>query len=182
MPVKAFAVAKARLAAVLDDGERADLARHMAERVLAAAAPLPAAVVCDDPAVAGWAAAAGARVLWTPGLGLDGAVAAGVAMLAAEGVDRVIVAHADLPQAESLAWLARGPGLTLVPDHRDDGTNVACVPAGAGFRFAYGAGSFLRHAAEGRRLGLAVRVVRDVRLGRDVDLPADLAFLPAPAC
>ena len=100
MPVKAFAVAKARLAAVLDEGERADLARRMAEQVLAAAAPMPAAVVCDDPAVAAWAATAGARVLWTPGLGLDGAVAAGVAALGADGVDRVVVAHADLPQAE----------------------------------------------------------------------------------
>ena len=49
------------------------------------------------------------------------------------------------------------------------------VPTDAGFVFAYGPGSFRRHAAEGRRLGLGVRVVREPRLGWDVDVPDDLA-------
>jgi 2-phospho-L-lactate guanylyltransferase len=104
-------------------------------------------------------------------------VEAGVAWLADAGVARVVVAHADLPLAEDLAALDRGEGVTLVPDRRDDGTNVACVPAGAGFRFAYGPGSFVRHAAEAARLELALHVVRDPRLTFDVDLPADLAGL-----
>ena len=38
-------------------------------------------------------------------------------------------------------------------DRRDDGTNVACVPSGAGFRFSYGPGSFARHCDEAVRLG-----------------------------
>jgi 2-phospho-L-lactate guanylyltransferase len=179
VPVKSFTAAKGRLAAALAPDARARLARSMAERVLAAAAPLPVAVVCDDPEVARWAQARGAAVVWAPGRGLNGAVEDGVAALASRGHRRVIVAHGDLPLATSLAWLATFPGVTLVPDHRDDGTNVACVPAGAGFCFSYGPGSLRRHAAEARRLGLAVRVVRDARLGRDVDLPADLEVLPA---
>ena len=40
---------------------------------------------------------------------------------------------------------------TLVPDRRLDGTNVLAVPTEAGFRFAYGAGSFGRHRAEAQR-------------------------------
>jgi 2-phospho-L-lactate guanylyltransferase len=64
-----------------------------------------------------------------------------------------------------------------VPCHRDDGTNVVSLPAGSPFRFGYGPGSFRRHAAEARRLGLAVRVVRDPELAFDVDLPEDLAAL-----
>jgi len=44
----------------------------------------------------------------------------------------------------------------------------------AGFIFAYGAGSLARHVAEVERLGLALRVERERRLGWDVDLPADL--------
>lgn len=179
VPVKSFAVAKRRLATVLPPVTRARLARSMAERVLAAAAPLPVAVVCDDPEVAAWAAQHGAAVVWAPGLGLNGAVEAGVGALGRQGHRRVIVAHGDLPLATSLAWLAAFPGMTLVPDYRDDGTNVVCVPSDAGFRFAYGPGSFRRHAAKARRLGLAVRVVRDPRLGRDIDLPADLEVLPA---
>jgi len=50
------------------------------------------------------------------------------------------------------------------------------VPATAGFRFAYGPGSFVRHTAEAARLGLSLRVVRDAALGWDVDVPDDLGF------
>ncbi len=178
VPVKGFAEAKVRLAGVLNEVERAALARRMAERVVAAAAPLPVAVVCDDPGVRAWAAALGARVVWRPGRGLNRAVTDGVESLAASGFRRVIVAHADLPLATSLAWVAEFPGVTLVPDRHDDGTNVACVPTGAGFCFAYGSGSFDRHRAEAERLGLPLRVVRDPALGWDVDLPADLDHDP----
>ncbi|MBK9179111.1 MAG: 2-phospho-L-lactate guanylyltransferase [Acidimicrobiales bacterium] len=176
VPVKRFAEAKLRLAPALAPEARARLARDMAAGVIAAAAPLAVTVVCDDDEVATWARGVGAAVLWCPQRGLDAAVADGVAALAASGLARVIVAHADLPLAVGLSWVAAFEGVTLVPDRRDDGTNVACVPAAAGFRFAYGPGSFRRHAAEARRLGLGLRVVRERRLGWDVDLPADLAL------
>ncbi len=182
VPVKAFAAAKLRLAAALEPAARAALARSMADTVLAAAGTLPAFVVCDDPDVARWAAERHAEVLWRPGRGLNGAVTDGVAALGALGYDRVIVAHADLPHARELAWAAWFPGVTLVPDRRDDGTNVASVPAAAGFCFAYGPGSFRRHAAEARRLGLGLRVVRAPRLGWDVDVPDDLVAPPFESC
>lgn len=174
MPVKAFASAKARLAPTMAPHRRAELARVMAARVLAAAAPLPTAVVCDDPDVADWAHQHGAQVLWEPGRGLNEAVAAGVASLADQGAGEVLVAHGDLPLASGLARLAGSGGITLVPDRREDGTNVCGVPAGCGFRFQYGPGSFERHCAEAARLGLAPRVVRELALAWDVDVPADL--------
>ena len=178
VPVKDFTRAKVRLAEHLGAGARAALARDMAGIVLAAAAPLPVSVVCDDVHVRSWAESVGADVIWTPGLGLNGAVQAGVAELASRGVQTVVVAHSDLPLATSLAWVGATEGVTLVPDRRLDGTNVLAVPADAGFRFSYGAGSFEHHRAEGLRLGLPVRIVRDARLGWDVDHPADLV-LPA---
>src|SRR5687767_11462041 len=72
IPVKAFGAAKLRLAPALDAEERIALARSMAGRVVASAAPLPVAVACDDEEVAAWARALGATVVWTPGLGLNG--------------------------------------------------------------------------------------------------------------
>lgn len=180
VPVKAFRLAKQRLAATLDAADRAALARRMAAAVVAAAAPLPVSVVCDDDDVAKWAHSVGATVLWRPGRGLNQAVHDGVTALAEKGYRRVVVAHADLPRAVSLAWVAAFPGLTIVPDRRDDGTNVLSLPTDSGFRFGYGAGSFRRHGAEGRRVGLAVRVVREPALGWDVDLPDDLQGLPLP--
>lgn len=179
VPVKAFGQAKVRLARALAPDARAALARTMAEHVLAACAPLPTAVVCDDAEVAAWARAHGARVVWEPGRGLNRAVQEGVTRLQAAGAHRVIVAHGDLPLAGAIEWVARFPGVTLVPDRFDDGTNVACVPTDAGFGFTYGPGSFRRHGAEARRLGLGLRVVREPLLGYDVDWPADL--LPVEA-
>ena len=64
--------------------------------------------------------------------------------------------------------------MTLVPDRRRDGSNVLAVPTDAGFRFAYGAGSFARHRVEAARLGMALRIVDDHALRWDVDLPTDL--------
>ena len=178
VPVKAFADAKRRLADALDPAERQALAMAMAGTVLAAAGGLRTAVVCDDEEVRAWAEANGAESIWTPGLGLNRAVAAGITHLAHRNVDRVLVAHADLPLAVDLAWLADGDGITLVPDRHLDGTNVACVPAHCGFAFAYGAASFRAHRAEAARLGLTARLVPDPRLGWDVDVPADL-LVPA---
>ena len=66
-----------------------------------------------------------------------------------------------------------------MPCHRDDGTPVLSVPVEVDFEFAYGPGSFRRHAAEARQRGLALRVVRDRSLAFDVDLPDDLSMLKA---
>ena len=176
MPVKAFDRAKLRLADVLDGPERATLARAMADHVLAAAGPLGVAVVCDDDVVAEWARGAGAAVVWTPGLGLNGAVTEAVQRLDGAGIRRAVVAHADLPFASGLAQLAVADDdeVVLVPDRRLDGTNVLSVPTGSGFQFGYGVGSFDRHRDEAERCGLRSRVIRIEHLGWDVDEPGDL--------
>jgi len=177
VPVKSFAMAKARLAGALSAQERRDLAREMASTVVHAAGDLPVHVVCDDEDVAAWARLIGAVVLWKPGHGLNGAVTDGVAELAALGFERAVIAHADLPHAVDFDPLMAPPGddiVVIVPDRHADGTNVISVPTGIGFEFAYGPGSSSRHAAEARRLGLRVSIVEDARLGWDVDRPEDL--------
>lgn len=174
IPVKDFRQAKARLAGVVPAADRIRLARWTADRVLAAAAPLPVFVACDDTEVADWAEAAGATVLWRPGFGLNAAVADGIATLAAAGIEHAIVAHSDLAVPSPLASLVLSGAMVLVPDTRDDGTNVIAVPTSAGFEPAYGSQSFRRHLAQMLGLGRAVRVVRDSNLALDIDTPADL--------
>ncbi len=176
VPVKDFTRAKLRLGGVLGDDARTSLARALATHVLEAAGSLPTWVVCDDSAVRSWAETQGARVIWAPDRGLNGAVQFGVEHLRDRGVPQVVVSHSDLPLARNLADLDSFEGVTLVPDRFDDGTNVACVPTGAGFRFAYGPKSFGRHVSETRRLGLALRIVRDRRLSWDIDRPEDLGL------
>jgi len=175
IPVKAFRDAKRRLAPVLSPAERVRLARALATRVVAAAGELPVTIVCDDEAVRTWATSVGAAALWTPGLGLDGAVEAGVDHVGRAGAARAIVAHADLPLARDLSVLTGRSGVLVVPDRHTDGTNVISIPTDVGFRFGYGPGSFRRHRAEATRLGLPVEVHADPELNWDVDVPADLA-------
>jgi 2-phospho-L-lactate/phosphoenolpyruvate guanylyltransferase len=185
IPVRAFALGMARLAAQLDDETRTELARKLADRVGAAAGELPAVVVSSASDVRDWARSRGVDVIDDPGT-LDDAAAVGREWVGARGCARAVIAHADLPLARSLAPLGRDgsrPIVAVVPCHRDDGTTVLAVPVDVPFRFAYGPGSFRRHAAESRRLGLGFRVIRDTELAFDVDVPDDLhqlGLLPDP--
>jgi 2-phospho-L-lactate/phosphoenolpyruvate guanylyltransferase len=179
VPIRAFALGKARLAGHLPTDERAALGRRLAECVVTAAHDLPVLVVSSDDDVRTWATERSLPTLADPG-SLDAAAAAGRAWFAAAGYARVVVAHADLPRARTFSGVIRDEGrpiVTLVPCHRDDGTPVLSVPTHGDFTFRYGPGSFRRHAAEARRRGFGVRVVRDPDLAFDVDTAEDLAQL-----
>jgi 2-phospho-L-lactate/phosphoenolpyruvate guanylyltransferase len=183
IPIRSFEAGKSRLGTRLDPARRAELLRAMAENVVAAAAPMPVAVVSNAREVRAWAAGLDLTVLDDPG-SLDLAAAAGFRWAVATGAERVVVAHADLPLAESLLPVTMDgprPIVTAVPCHRDDGTPVLSLPtSAAAFVFAYGPGSFRRHAAAARAAGLGVRARRDGRLGRDVDAPEDLLGVALP--
>ncbi len=180
VPVKGFRLAKGRLADRLSESQRHELARNMAAQVVKAAGSLPVRVVCDNDEVADWARSAGAEVLWIEAKGLNPAVTAAVAALEAEhpgadgtGPGHVLIAHADLPHAETLAGLAEAGTVTIVPDRHLDGTNVMALPLRTGFEFHYGAGSFAAHCEEALRRGLDLRVRRVRALEFDVDTPDD---------
>ena len=114
-----------------------------------------------------------------PGLGAERRSEACVEHLAELGLTRAIVAHADLPLATDLTWLAEVEGITIVPDRHGDGSNVVSLPTALGFRFAYGPGSCARHRDEALRLGVEAQLAPDAALGWDVDVAADLE-VPAP--
>jgi len=180
LPIRSFTNAKARLADALSPATRAEIAHRMADRVADAAGSLRVVVVSGAAEVQEWASHRGFEVIPDPG-NLDAAAAAGREHLRTLGYRRVVIAHADLPHARSLAPLeGAGALVALVPCHRDDGTNVLSVPTDAPFEFAYGPGSFRRHVAEAHRLGLGIRVVRAPDLAVDVDAPEDLRHIDLP--
>jgi 2-phospho-L-lactate guanylyltransferase len=182
IPLRSFAEASTRLAPALTPDARAALARTMADRVHAAAAPLRVVVVSSAPEVLAWAAGHGCTTLPDPG-SLDAAADAGRRWARAHEYSRVVIVHADLPLAESLADVAVGGDAriaVIVPDHRNDGTPVLALPTDVEFPFAYGPGSAARHIAAARACGLEVRVLDDPALAFDVDTPADLDALRAP--
>lgn len=173
IPVKSFRAAKARLAGVLSDDERAHLARAMATRVIDAARPHPTFVACDHDEVASFAEGLGAAVLWGPGLGLNGAIDHGVATIAGKGFDHVVIAHGDLPLASDLGSLARDDEVVIVPDRRRDGTNVLARPCALVLPASYGPGSFGSHYRAAVATGARVTVRTDRRLAIDIDTLAD---------
>lgn len=173
VPVKSFAAAKARLADVLPAADRERLARWMAERVLDAVASMPVFVACDHEAVAEWAAGRGATVLWGPGLGLNGAIDSAIRAVTDTGIDHVLIAHGDLPRPDSLARVVEPGTVVLVPDRRNDGTNVMARPTTVDFPSQYGPGSFRHHLDAALASGARVRVRRDPMLSVDVDTADD---------
>ena len=175
IPVKRFTAAKERLSSLLDVDQRADLARWLAARVVAAARSLPTFVACDDNDVAAWADGVGADVLWSPGLGLNGAVDSGRSTIAGKGFDHVVIAHSDLPLAHDLGAVAVAGAVTLVPDRHRDGTNVLALPTAADVPASFGGGSFRRHLDLAMAAGLPVHVLGDTRLALDIDNPDDVA-------
>jgi 2-phospho-L-lactate/phosphoenolpyruvate guanylyltransferase len=174
VPVKSFRAAKARLAGRVDAASRSNLARWMAGRVVAASHPLPVFVACDDDEVAEWADGVGASVLWSPGLGLNGAVDEGVATIAGKGFEHVVISHGDLPLATTLVDVARPGAVVLVPDRRRDGTNVLARPTDIVLPATYGAGSFRHHLGYALSAGVPVMVRVDARLSLDLDTVDDL--------
>jgi 2-phospho-L-lactate guanylyltransferase len=177
VPIKAFSAAKQRLGHVLDDADRASLVREMAAHVLAAASPLPVCVACDDHDVADFAEEHGALVCWTPGLGLNGAVEAGVASLTERGAAYVTVVHGDLPTASGIGALEHFDGVTIAPDRRRTGTNLLRVPTASGFAMRFGRDSLRAHLDECERRSLETWVLDRDDLAFDVDEPEDLASL-----
>lgn len=176
IPLRSFVEANTRLASVLAPDARAALARSMADRVYAAAAPLPVVVVSSAAEVVTWASEHGCAVIPDPG-SLDAAAAAGRRWVHERGYARAIIVHGDLPLAGSLAPVATGGGervVVLVPDHRNDGTPVLALPSDVEFPFAYGPDSAARHIAAARACELEVRVLDDPALAFDVDTPEDL--------
>ena len=189
VPVRSFSTAKARLAGVLSDAQRNQLARRMAAHVVAQCRPVATvAVVSGDPEVLRWAESVGAVPLAeAPGTALapsplNAAVAGAAAWATSLGAHSLAVVHGDLPllDADDVATLLRvpgRPGARIAPDRAGTGTNaVSCSPPDT-FYYAFGPGSMRRHRALAHRRGVPVTLLRRPGLECDVDTPEDLTEL-----
>jgi 2-phospho-L-lactate guanylyltransferase len=178
IPIRSFGSAKQRLAPVLAESTRRDLAMAMAERTIDSALALTDAVgvVTANEAVGEWALGLGAGVIGDPGRGLD-ASAATAARFATGADRRWLITHADIPTVteDHLATvIACWPedGFVVVPSF-DGGTPV--LGGSGGFAFSYGPGSFHRHLAA--MSAKPHRVLAHPGLAVDLDSPEDLNFL-----
>jgi 2-phospho-L-lactate guanylyltransferase len=172
VPLKQFDLAKDRLRQDADFDVTA-LAEELARGVIFKSRPRQVIVLSEHPDVARFANSVGAEVWNSRATNLNEAVQDAYKGLA-ERFERLIVVHGDLRYPEGLGDFTLEPGVTVVTDHRGEGTNVLVVPTGLEFHFAYGPQSRSRHVDQARNLGVEYRVVTDSPWRFDVDELSDL--------
>jgi 2-phospho-L-lactate/phosphoenolpyruvate guanylyltransferase len=189
VPVKDTTHAKRRLAAVLSDAQRQQLALAMLEDVLEALAQVEELaairVVTTDPAAAAVAAHHGAQISSDgAGDGHTGAIAATARRLAADGLD-LLAMPGDIPLVEPgdirqiISAHAGAPAFTIVPARDRRGSNaVLCSPSQA-VPLRFGENSFIPHLAAARARGIEPKVVELPHVALDIDTSDDLALLLA---
>ena len=191
VPVKEFAGAKQRLAALLTAQQRQALAAAMLEDVLAALVEAPLAGIMVntlDPVATELARRYGARVV-TDGArdGHTGAVAAMARILAEEGREAMLTVPGDIPRvtaAEIAAVIeARrpAPSLTIVPAHDERGSNAVLCSPPLVMPLRFGDDSFLPHLAAARALGIEPTIVKLPGIGLDIDQPPDVRRCSVPS-
>jgi len=183
VPHRGLGAAKTRLAPVLDHDERIALARTLLVRVLDVARQAGDDVVVITPAaeLGPIVAEAGARLAVQRGMGLNAGLDQAREAAEADGVDRLVVLHGDLPNLAAddvralAAAVSSGPSVAIAPDRLETGTNgLGLAPLGIiGFRF--GPDSFAAHLAEARAAGVEPSIVARPGLAFDLDTPEDLA-------
>jgi 2-phospho-L-lactate guanylyltransferase len=185
VPVKEFARAKQRLAAILSPRLRQDLAAAMFEDVIQALSASRAlagiVVVTVDPTASAIALRYGAKI-WTDAAreGHTGAVTWAAHRLAANE-SAMLTMPGDIPHVTAadvvdvLAAHPDGAAFTIVPAWDERGSNaILCSPADL-VPLRFGSDSFFPHLAAARALGLEPTVVRNDSIALDLDEPAELS-------
>ena len=190
VPAKALDLAKGRLAEMLSEGERRELAVAMLEDVLRALKGSPAvariAVVSPDDQVL--RVATGAAVTAIQESPESGGLNRAISFAADQfspAPATLLVVLADVPgiTPASIATLIEALpelGVAACPSN-DGGTSALAVRPARAIPFRFGAQSFDAHQEAASIASVDFREVRIPEIARDLDSPADLrAFLDLP--
>jgi len=187
IPVKNLSAAKQRLARILDQPARTELAQTMLHDVMAAvsASPRrpPCSVVSSDPFAVELATQYDFEVIPDPkNPGETGAIEMATQLCLSRGVESTLVFPADIPLIQSTELdqiLAQAPaeGSLLVPAADGRGTNAAFRRPANLFPLRFGNDSFRPHLDAARSTGKPCQVLQLAGIALDVDNPGDLQQL-----
>ncbi len=185
IPVKPLRLAKSRLASVLSPEERQMFAEAMLKHVLSVVRSVPQVagtlVISRDNHALALARDYGAKTVQESGAPeLNAALMRATSIIASWRSSAVLVLPADLPliASEDVVNLIdmgqQDNSVVLATDRDKDGTNALLVRPPGLIDYAYGDGSFIRHATLARDAGARVQVYESPRLLQDIDLPEDI--------
>jgi 2-phospho-L-lactate/phosphoenolpyruvate guanylyltransferase len=187
IPVKNLSAAKQRLAAVLDQPARTELAQAMLHDVVVTLAAWPqrpaCALVTSDPFAADLARQYDFEIIPDPASpGETGAIEMATNICVARGIDSTLVIPADIPliQASELEEIldhAPKEGSVLAPAADGRGTNAAFRRPANLFPLRFGNDSFKPHLAAAQATGKPCIVLQLPGIAVDVDNPEDLQRL-----
>lgn len=187
VPIKDTAAAKQRLAAVLDQSSRTELARAMLHDVLTALhlwqnRP-PVGIVTGDSYASSLAAEYGFEIIPDrDNPGETGAIEMATRACVERGIGETLVIPADIPllqvwELEEVLRSAPPQGSVLVPAGDGRGTNAALRRPADLFPLRFGNDSFKPHLAAAQATGKPCIVLQFPGIAVDVDNPADLLKL-----
>ncbi len=188
IPCRSLRSGKSRLAGILSEQQRHALCRDFLQRTLQLALQVTSAgdirLVSADTEATILAAGLGIACMQDGNAGLNPALSQAVRLWHRQRGDfdaqTLLILPIDLVNADAdavQALLALPGDVALAPDLAEQGTNALRLTGRAAqdFRFQFGEGSFAKHEIEAGRLGLRLNILRDARLGFDLDSPADHA-------
>jgi len=191
IPFKSLATAKQRLAPVLDQGRRSQLAEAMLRDVLHAAAGVKSgidvALVTGDLHAQMLAGEFGFIVIADPRNESEtAAIEMATAWCEERGYDTTIVVPADIPLITSeelhrVLDAAPVEGAVLVPAYDRRGSNCILRRPASIIPLRFGNDSFLPHCESMRRTGKELVILELPGIGLDIDNPHELEMLVARA-
>lgn len=186
VPAKALDQAKGRLAAILGEDERRQLALAMLKDVVRALKTVAAidsvSVVSPDAEVRALASELGAAVIEEPAnvRGINQALTYSLGVMSPRP-EALVVVLADVPEisagdVEAALGALPERGIVICPSH-DKGTGLLAMRPTGVIPFRFGPQSFSLHKREAAAQRLRAEVVRAESLAWDIDSPDDLRAL-----
>jgi 2-phospho-L-lactate guanylyltransferase len=182
IPVKNLATAKQRLASLLDQSTRTELAQAMLLDVLGAVSNCcekQAAIVTTDSHAIGLAQDFKFEIIEDNNVSETAAIELATQVCESRGIESTLVIPGDIPlitseELDQILKAAPGEGSVLVPAADGRGTNaIFRRPAGL-FPLRFGNDSFKPHLAAARATGKPCTVLSLPGIVLDIDNPCDL--------
>ena len=185
IPVKNLSTAKQRLAPVLDQATRTELAQAMLLDVLQAVANCSAkqvAIVTTDPYATRLAQEFNFETIADNNVSETAAIELATQVCESRGIESTLVIPGDIPLAtaqelDQILKAAPVEGSVLVPAADGRGTNAAFRRPTGLFPLRFGNDSFRPHLAAARATGKSCVVLSLPGIALDVDNPSDLRVL-----